>query len=69
MTTNAKVNGPADSRDTPANGRGRAPIAHRDPVVEAVSEALAQIMTRRGGRWVPDPQWATAPRTHEGTAA
>lgn len=30
----------------------------RDPVVEAVSQALAAVLTARGGRWIADPQYS-----------
>lgn len=29
----------------------------RDPVVEAASQALADVLTARGGRWIAEPQY------------
>lgn len=32
-------------------------LTPRDPVVEIASQVLADILSRRGGRWRPAPQW------------
>jgi hypothetical protein len=43
-------------------------IPHRDPVVDAVSDALASVMSRRTGqRWVGEPN--RAPRVALGSQA